>query len=186
MEGVSLINMIILLITILTKKNRSQANHAFIRIIGIEIALLVIQIAQWILIPDAMTSALSHNRVILTYAFYNIDFSLVFFSVLVFCRYVFERIKEANQNLTNDKKLNKIYKTLTIFSIIICLVYFSSIWTGKIYTFNSDGYLYYDRPIYSLVLNSSLIIVLVCAIIYIYACKTHINNIVNRTEKLED
>lgn len=162
MEGVCLINMIILLATILTKKKRTAANNAFLSIIGIEIALLIVQIAQWVLIPDAMTNALSHNRVILTYIFYNIDFSLVFFSVLIFCRYVFVRIKETEPRLINGKRLEIIYKVLTLFSITICLIYLSSIWTGKIYTFNSDGYLLYDRPIYSLVLNSSLIIVLVC------------------------
>lgn len=162
MEGVCLINMIILLVTILTKKRKLPANKTFIDIIGIEIALLIVQIAQWILIPDAMTSALSHNRVLMTYAFYNIDFSLVYFSVLIFFRYVFDRVKEANPSAVNEKALKNTYTFLTVFSCVICLIYLSSIWTGIIYTFDTNGYLVYDFPIYSTILNSSIIIVIVC------------------------
>lgn len=163
MELVCLINMSILLTAVIFKKNKSKTNQMFIFITATEILILTFQLLQWFFYPNTTALPFHGKDRIFVYILFNIDFSLMFFGMLLFCYYVFARINE--EKTFNDKK-KKLIKHTTIFLLIycaaICLIYLSSIFTGAIYSFDENGMFKYNAKTYLVILNSILVIAIVC------------------------
>lgn len=163
MELVCLINTAILLTATIFKKNKSKTNQMFICITVTEILVLTVQLLQWFFYSDIIVSPISGRERIFVYILFNIDFSLMFFGMLFFCYYVFARIIEEKMITGKEKKLMKNAKNfLFVYCTAACLIYLSSVFTGSIYSFDEHGTFTYHSKAYLIILNSILVIALVC------------------------
>lgn len=172
MEGISLIYMAILFIASLSKKNRTKANRLLVCMTAMEILIILCQLIQWALWVTVLNNQQSEFISIYLLVLYAVDFSLMHFEIYTFCMYVFERIGENRlKTPEREKKIRILKLIILVYSIIVCLLFISSGWTGMFYTLDKYGHASYNNG-YLLLVHSSNLIALLCVFAIIKNWKT--------------